>query len=33
MRERVLPFDGNIDISGSRGKGTRVVVSLPSARP
>jgi signal transduction histidine kinase len=33
MRERVLPFAGNIEISGSRGKGTRVVVSLPSARP
>jgi signal transduction histidine kinase len=33
MRERVLPFDGNIEISGSRGKGTRVVVSLPRARP
>ena len=32
MRERVLPFDGRIEISGSRGKGTRVVVSLPSAR-
>jgi signal transduction histidine kinase len=33
MRERVLPFAGHIEISGSRGKGTRVVVSLPSARP
>ncbi|HKA39258.1 MAG TPA: response regulator [Burkholderiales bacterium] len=33
MRERVLPFDGRIEISGSRGKGTRVVVLLPGARP
>ncbi len=33
MRERVLPFAGHIEISGSRGKGTLVVVSLPSARP
>jgi signal transduction histidine kinase len=33
MRERVLPFSGRIEISGSRGKGTRVLVSLPSARP
>ena len=33
MRERVLPFDGKIEISGSRGKGTQVLVSLPSARP
>jgi signal transduction histidine kinase len=31
MRERVLPFDGRIDIgSGGRGKGTRVLVSLPN---
>ena len=33
MRERVLPFDGKIEISGNRGKGTRVLVSLPGARP
>ncbi|MGH8642394.1 MAG: ATP-binding response regulator [Burkholderiales bacterium] len=33
MRERVLPFDGRIEISGSRGKGTRVLVSLPGAGP
>jgi signal transduction histidine kinase len=32
MRERVLPFDGSIEISGNRGKGTRVIVSLPHAR-
>ena len=31
MRERVLPFDGRIEIgSGNRGKGTRVLVSLPT---
>lgn len=31
MRERVLPFDGRIEIaSPSRGKGTRVLVSLPT---
>jgi signal transduction histidine kinase len=31
MRERVLPFDGRIEIgSGIRGKGTRVLVSLPN---
>jgi len=33
MRERVLPFDGNIEISGSRSKGTRVVVLLPNGKP
>ena len=33
MRERMLPFDGQIEISGNRGKGTRVVVSLPSSKP
>ena len=32
MRERVLPFAGSIEISASRGKGTRVVVSVPNAR-
>lgn len=32
MRERVLPFDGRIEIgTGGRGKGTRVLVSLPTA--
>jgi signal transduction histidine kinase len=32
MRERMLPFDGVIEIgAGGRGKGTRVVVSLPNA--
>jgi signal transduction histidine kinase len=31
MRERVLPFDGRIEIgSEGRGKGTRVLVSLPN---
>jgi len=29
MRERVLPFDGRIEISGIRGKGTQVAVSIP----
>jgi signal transduction histidine kinase len=33
MRERMLPFDGQVEISGNRGKGTRVVVSLPSSKP
>ena len=29
MRERVLPFGGSIEISGARGEGTRVKVSIP----
>ena len=29
MRERVLPFDGHIQISGKPGKGTRVTVRIP----
>jgi signal transduction histidine kinase len=29
MRERVLPFDGRIEISGIQGKGTQVAVSIP----
>lgn len=33
MRERVLPFAGSIEISASRGKGTRVLVSVPNAPP
>jgi signal transduction histidine kinase len=32
MRERVLPFDGTIEINGIRGKGTHVTVSVPQAR-
>lgn len=32
MRERVLPFAGNIEIDASPGKGTRVVVSVPDDR-
>jgi signal transduction histidine kinase len=31
MRERVLPFEGRIEIGTGRGKGTRVLVSLPAA--
>ena len=30
MRERVLPFDGHIQITGKAGKGTRVTVRIPS---
>jgi len=29
MRERVLPFNGRIEINGVRGKGTQVTVSIP----
>ena len=29
MRERVLPFDGRIEISGAHGRGTQVTVSIP----
>ena len=29
MRERVLPFNGRIEIDGVRGKGTQVTVSIP----
>jgi PAS domain S-box-containing protein len=29
MRERVLPFDGDIQITGKPGKGTRVTVRMP----
>jgi signal transduction histidine kinase len=29
MRERALPFGGNIEIVGDRGKGTRATVSIP----
>ena len=29
MRERVLPFNGRIEIDGAQGKGTRVTVSIP----
>lgn len=29
MRERVLPFDGRIDIRGQRGKGTMVTIRIP----
>ena len=29
MRERVLPFGGNVEITGARGEGTRVKVSIP----
>jgi signal transduction histidine kinase len=29
MRERVLPFDGKVDVTGTRGRGTRAVVTIP----
>lgn len=29
MRERVLPYDGTIEINGVRGKGTQVTVAIP----
>lgn len=29
MRERVLPFDGTVEIGGAPGKGTQVTVSIP----
>ncbi len=29
MRERMLPFGGNIEIKGRPGEGTRVTVSVP----
>jgi signal transduction histidine kinase len=29
MRERVLPFGGRVEITGVRGEGTRVKVSIP----
>jgi signal transduction histidine kinase len=29
MRERVLPFDGKIEIQGQRGKGTAVTIRIP----
>ncbi|HSC26652.1 MAG TPA: ATP-binding protein, partial [Vicinamibacterales bacterium] len=32
MQERVMPFAGSVEISASRGKGTRVVVSVPNDR-
>ena len=32
MRERVLPYGGKVDISGVRGRGTRVAVSVPLIR-
>ncbi|HEX6065785.1 MAG TPA: response regulator [Longimicrobiales bacterium] len=33
MRERVLPFDGRIEIQGQRGKGTAVTVRIPLGSP
>lgn len=33
MRERVLPFDGTIDIRGQRGKGTTVTIRIPLGTP
>ncbi len=33
MRERVLPFDGTIDIHGQRGKGTTVTIRIPMGAP
>lgn len=33
MRERVLPFDGTIDIRGQRGKGTTVTIRIPLGIP
>jgi signal transduction histidine kinase len=29
MRERILPFGGKIDVAGSRGKGSKVSISIP----
>jgi signal transduction histidine kinase len=33
MRERVLPFDGKIEIEGQRGKGTTVTIRIPLRTP
>lgn len=33
MRERVLPFDGKIEIEGARGKGTTVTIRIPLRTP
>lgn len=33
MRERVLPFDGKIEIEGQRGKGTTVMIRVPLRTP
>ncbi|MBI4206765.1 MAG: response regulator [Betaproteobacteria bacterium] len=33
MRERVLPFDGEIEIEGQRGKGTTVTIRIPLRAP
>ena len=33
MRERVLPFDGTIDIRGQRGRGTAVTIRIPLGTP
>jgi signal transduction histidine kinase len=33
MRERVLPFNGTIEIQGQRGKGTAVTIRIPLAAP
>lgn len=33
MRERVLPFDGKIEIDGERGKGTAVTIRIPLRTP
>lgn len=33
MRERVLPFDGKIEIAGERGKGTTVTIRIPLHTP
>jgi signal transduction histidine kinase len=33
MRERVLPFDGRIDVDAQRGKGTTVTIQIPLHAP
>jgi signal transduction histidine kinase len=33
MRERVLPFDGRIDVDAQRGKGTTVTIQIPLRTP
>jgi len=33
MRERAMMLDGEVTIAGRRGKGTRVVLCIPLAKP
>jgi signal transduction histidine kinase len=32
MRERVLPWDGRVEISGEKNKGTTVKVTIPTLK-